>query len=56
MTQVLGPAFVDAAGDTVRTATYVAYLDASQEVSMASGYETLVVRAPSEYPRQSDQY
>ena len=43
MTQVLGPAFVDDAGDTVRTATWTSYLDASHEVRTASGYQTLIV-------------
>ena len=41
VTQVLGPAFVDDAGDSVRTATWTGYLDASHEVRTASGDETL---------------
>ncbi|MGA2502229.1 MAG: hypothetical protein ABSH20_31180, partial [Tepidisphaeraceae bacterium] len=39
--QVLGPVFVDDAGDTVRTATWTTYLDAGHEVRTASGDETL---------------
>jgi len=36
LTQVLGPAFVDDAGDSVRTATWASYLDAGHEVRTAS--------------------
>ena len=62
VTQVLGPAFVDDAGDTVRTATWTSYIDSpvalsqgqgeggqGTEVLTASGFEVVTPGAGSAY-------